>query len=689
MKGKFDFSGWATRNDLKCSDGRTIRANAFSQNDGKTVPLCWMHDHDDPAKVLGHAVLENRKEGVYAYCEFNDSAAAETAKHAVQHGDVTSLSIWANHLQQTPSRDVLHGDIKEVSLVLAGANPGAFIDNPIIEHSDGLLGEREDVAQVFLDDSDILLYHSDEDDDYEDEDEEYEDEDEFEEDDDDLEHSDNEMMSPKTIKGIISSMTPLQQKAVAGAIATIVARYEDEDDEEDEDEDDEDDEDLKHSDDNDDEMMSPKTIKEIISSMTPLQQKAVGNAIATIIAQYEDEDDEEDEDDVEHSEFKGGNEMRHNVFEQDTRDDDGMILSHDDMMDLMSTALTDAKRGFSVRDTIMAHADADYGIKNIEILFPDAKTITDSPDFIKRETEWVATVLNGTHHTPFSRIKSTFANITADEARARGYVKGKKKVDEVITLLKRTTNPQTIYKKQKLDRDDIIDITDFDVLAWLKGEMRIMLDEEIAGAILVGDGRNASDDSKIQELNIRPIVSDDDLYAYKIKVDKIVDETTAKAAIKSIIRGYKNYRGSGNKTMFVKQSVLCEMLLVEDGIGHMLYESSAQLATKLRVNKIVEVPDEIFERNKTIDPQFIIVDLNDYNVGADKGGAVNMFDDFDIDFNQMKYLIETRCSGALIKPFSAMVGSTTTASAFDAKSPVVLDADGKKPASNPESHAEG
>ena len=636
MKGKFDFSGWATRNDLKCSDGRTIRANAFSQNDGKTVPLCWMHDHDDPAKVLGHAVLENRKEGVYAYCEFNDSAAAETAKHAVQHGDVTSLSIWANHLQQTPSRDVLHGDIKEVSLVLAGANPGAFIDNPIIEHSDGLLGEREDVAQVFLDDSDILLYHSDEDDDYEDEDDE---------------------------------------------------EYEDDEDDEDEDEFEED-EDLEHS---DNEMMSPKTIKGIISSMTPLQQKAVGNAIATIIAQYEDEDeDEEDKDnDVEHSDFKGGNEMRHNVFEQDTRDDDGMILSHDDMMDLMSTALTDAKRGFSVRDTIMAHADADYGIKNIEILFPDAKTITDSPDFIKRETEWVATVLNGTHHTPFSRIKSTFANITADEARARGYVKGKKKVDEVITLLKRTTNPQTIYKKQKLDRDDVIDITDFDVLAWLKGEMRIMLDEEIAGAILVGDGRNASDDSKIQELNIRPIVSDDDLYAYKIKVDKIVDETTAKAAIKSIIRGYKNYRGSGNKTMFVKQSVLCEMLLVEDGIGHMLYESSAQLATKLRVNKIVEVPDEIFERNKAIDPQFIIVDLNDYNVGADKGGAVNMFDDFDIDFNQMKYLIETRCSGALIKPFSAMVGSTTTASAFDAKSPVVLDADGKKPASNPESHAEG
>ena len=628
MKGKFDFSGWATRNDLKCSDGRTIRANAFSQNDGKTVPLCWMHDHDDPAKVLGHAVLENRKEGVYAYCEFNDSAAAETAKHAVQHGDVTSLSIWANHLQQTPSRDVLHGDIKEVSLVLAGANPGAFIDNPIIEHSDGLLGEREDVAQVFLDDSDILLYHSDEDDE-EYEDDGYEDEDDEEyEDDEDLEHSDNEMMSPKTIKGIISSMTPLQQKAV-------------------------------------------------------------GNAIATIIAQYEDEDEDDKDNDVEHSDFKGGNEMRHNVFEQDTRDDDGMILSHDDMMDLMSTALTDAKRGFSVRDTIMAHADADYGIKNIEILFPDAKTITDSPDFIKRETEWVATVLNGTHHTPFSRIKSTFANITADEARARGYVKGKKKVDEVITLLKRTTNPQTIYKKQKLDRDDVIDITDFDVLAWLKGEMRIMLDEEIAGAILVGDGRNASDDSKIQELNIRPIVSDDDLYAYKIKVAKIVDETTAKAAIKSIIRGYKNYRGSGNKTMFVKQSVLCEMLLVEDGIGHMLYESSAQLATKLRVNKIVEVPDEIFERNTTIDPQFIIVDLNDYNVGADKGGAVNMFDDFDIDFNQMKYLIETRCSGALIKPFSAMVGSTTTASAFDAKSPVVLDADGKKPASSPASNPEG
>jgi cell pole-organizing protein PopZ len=685
MKGKFDFSGWATRNDLKCSDGRTIRANAFSQNDGKTVPLCWMHDHDDPAKVLGHAVLENRKEGVYAYCEFNDSAAAETAKHAVQHGDVTSLSIWANHLQQTPSRDVLHGDIKEVSLVLAGANPGAFIDNPIIEHSDGLLGEREDVAQVFLDDSDILLYHSDEDeydDDYEDEDEfedddDYEDEDEFEDDDEDLEHSDNEMMSPKTIKEIISSMTPLQQKAVAGAIATIVAQYEDEDD------------DFEHSDDNDDnddnddeEMMSPKTIKEIISSMTPLQQKAVAGAIATIVAQYEDEDDKDN--DVEHSGFKGGNEMRHNVFEQDTRDDDGMILSHDDMMDLMSTALTEAKRGFSVRDTIMAHADADYGIKDIEILFPDAKTITDSPDFIKRETEWVATVLNGTHHTPFSRIKSTFANITADEARARGYVKGKKKVEEVITLLKRTTNPQTIYKKQKMDRDDIIDITDFDVLAWLKGEMRIMLDEEIAGAILVGDGRSAVDDAKIQEINIRPIVSDDDLYAYKIKVDKIVDETTAKAAIKSIIRGYKNYRGSGNKTMFVKQSVLCEMLLIEDGIGHMLYESSAQLATKLRVSKIVEVPDEIFERNTVIDPQFIIVDLNDYNVGADKGGAVNMFDDFDIDFNQMKYLIETRCSGALIKPFSAMVGSTTKASEFDAKSPVVTDVNGKKPASNPE-----
>ena len=570
MEG-YDFGGWATRNDIRCSDGRTIRKNAFIDNDGKTVPLVWNHSHNDPANVLGHALLENRDQGVYAYCKFNNTELAQNAKELVKHGDVTELSIYANQLKQNGG-DVLHGAIREVSLVLAGANPGAFIDS-IMMH-----GEESDEEAIIYTGESISLSHAD--------------------------TSTNE-----------SKPVESKKEEKGGT------------------------------------MNKEKTMKEVLDELTEEQKNVVyaliGQALEDGGVDDEDEEDYEDED-----EDEGDNEMKQNVFDRDEQYSEN-VLSHSDMMDIIS----DAKRYGSMKDSFLAHTQ-NYGIENVDFLFPEPETLSMEPTFVQRDMGWVQKVMSGVHHTPFSRIKSMFADITADEARAKGYIKGNLKKEEVFTLLKRTTTPTTIYKKQKMDRDDVVDITDFDVIAWLKKEMRLMLDEEIARAILVGDGRLSSSDDKINETNVRPILTDEDLYTVKANITVASNATgseKAKAFIDEVIRSRKDYKGSGNPTLFTTEDMVTECLLLEDSMGHKLYKSEAELATTLRVKEIVtvEVMEGVKDKNSH-DVAGIIVNLADYNVGADKGGAVNMFDDFDIDYNQQKYLIETRCSGALIKPYSAI-----------------------------------
>ena len=558
---KYDFSGWATKNNLKCSDGRTILKDAFKENDGQKVPLVWNHQHDDPDNVLGHALLENRDEGVYAYCAFNDTESGQQAKKLVEHGDVVSLSIYANKLKQQGG-NVIHGAIREVSLVLAGANPGAFID-AVMSHGedsegDGIISMMEDISLS---------------------------EGEIEED----------------------TVSHAEEKKEDKKVA---------------------------------ENSKDMTIQDVINTMTEDQK----NAMYYLIGKAIEADDENDE---------GGDEnMKHNVFDNDTENKDD-VLSHSDMEAIFS----DAKRYGSLKDSVLAH-----GIDQIDYLFPEAESLNRTPEFIKRDTGWVSKVMSGVHHTPFSRIKSMFADITEDDARAKGYIKGKLKKEEVFSLLKRTTTPTTIYKKQKLDRDDVIDITDFDVVAWLKSEMRMMLDEELARAFLVGDGRLPSSDDKINEQNIRPIWKDDDLYTIKSSIEVAADATSdqkAKAFIRAIIKARKNYKGSGEPTLYTTEDMLTDCLLMEDNNGRIIYDSTAKLANMLRVKEIVTVPvmeglTRTADEGKTMALMGIVVNLADYNVGADKGGAVNMFDDFDIDYNAQKYLIETRCSGALIKPFSAI-----------------------------------
>ena len=565
---RFDFSGWATRNNLKCSDGRTIRKDAFKDNNGQKVPLVWNHQHNEPFNILGHALLENREEGVYAYCTFNDTEAGQNAKQLVEHGDVSALSIYANQLKQHGG-DVIHGSIREVSLVLAGANPGAFIDS-IICH-----GEESEEEAIIYTGEDISLSHA-----------------------------DNEDMKEEK---------PMEDTKK-----------------------------VENKTDN-------KTVKDVFDTLTEEQKTVVYALIGQALesAGATDENDENDEED---------NNMKHNVFDQDDMMK-GNVLSHSDMEEIFS----DAKRAGSLKEAFLAH-NATYGIDQIDTLFPEPKSMNTPPEFIKRDTNWVAGVINGVHHTPFSRIKSMFANITEDEARAKGYIKGKLKKEEVFTLLKRTTTPTTIYKKQKLDRDDIIDITDFDVVAWIKSEMRMMLDEEIARAILVGDGRMTSDDDHINEANIRPIWKDDDLYTIKTKITvdaSATDDDKAKAVIKAAVKSRKDYKGSGNPVLYTTEDFLTNCLLLEDTQGYRLYKSEQDVATAMRVSRIVTVPvmenlSRTDSESKTRNLVGIIVNLNDYNVGADKGGAVNMFDDFDIDYNQQKYLMETRCSGALIRPYSAI-----------------------------------
>ena len=563
---KYDFSGWATKNDLKCSDGRIIRRDAFKDNDGQTVPLVWNHQHNDPLNVLGHALLENRAEGVYAYCTFNDTPAGNNAKMLVEHGDVSALSIYANRLKQDQG-NVTHGVIREVSLVLAGANPGAFIDS-IMRH-----GESSDEEAVIYTGENLSLEHG--------------------------EKEDNmENGNEKTIKDVVDSMTEEQRNVMYALIGQAL-------------------EDVKHSDD---------------------------------AEEHEQKNKNEEGDE---------NEMKHNVFDNQNKNNAKDTLTHAEM----TAILTDAKRYGSLKESVLQHKET-FGIENINMLFPDYKNMNVPPEFIKRDTGWVAQVMNGVSHTPFSRIKSVFADITADEARARGYMKGNLKKEEVFTLLKRTTDPQTIYKKQKLHRDDVIDITSFDVVAWIKAEMRMMLDEEIARAILVGDGRLSSSDDKIKETNIRPIYKEEALYVVNTVLDKQPDvDTRAKAFIKAAVKARKDYQGSGEPTLFCSEDLLTDLLLLEDGHGRAIYESEAKLATALRVKNIVTVPvmeglhrmNNATGVNAECDLLGIIVNLRDYNVGADKGGAINMFEDFDIDYNAQKYLIETRCSGALVKPYSAIV----------------------------------
>ncbi len=587
MNKDYDFSGWATKNNLLCSDGRTILKDAFKNDDGVTVPLVWNHQHNDPSNILGHALLENRDEGVYAYCKFNDSEPGKNAKLLVEHGDVSALSIYANQLKQQGG-NVLHGAIREVSLVLAGANPGAFIDS-VIRHSEDI--DDEDINDKNVDDEAII----------------YTGENIC------LAHAEKQMEETTKVMEEKKEMAPETKT---------------------------------------EEPKKEKTVQDVFDTLNEEQKKVVYALIGQVIEEAENKSSKE----IETKDIEGGKkEMKHNVFENDKENQEN-VLQHSDI----EAIFADAKRYGSLKDSVLQH-----GITNIDYLFPEAKDINTTPEFIKRDMGWVEKVMRSVHHTPFSRIRSTFANITEEDARAKGYIKGKLKKDEVFSLLKRSTTPTTVYKKQKLDRDDVVDITDFDVVAWLKSEMRMMLDEELARAFLIGDGRISSSDDKINEQNIRPIYNDDDLYTVKAVIEvsqTATAEEKTKAFIKSVIKNRKEYKGTGSPTLYTTEDVVSDCLLLEDANGRFIYDSIDKLKNVLRVADIVTVPVMEGAKGKNQgDLLAILVNLADYNVGADKGGAVNMFDDFDIDYNAQKYLIETRCSGALVKPYSAIAFEMKTA----------------------------
>ena len=605
QKKTYDFSGYATKVGIKCSDGRTILQDAFAHCDGKKVPLVYQHLHNDPKNVLGHAVLENRPDGVYAYCSLNNTEAGKTAKALVQHGDISALSIYANSLVQKSS-NVIHGVIREVSLVLSGANPEAYIDNLAFEHSDGSI--TTDESEAFI---------------------------------------------------------------CAGAIIHDGIEIPEVSDTQDSSE-----ESISHADDKKD-PEDQKTVGDVFDTLNEEQKTVVYTMIAQALETQDGEDEEKE--DVKHSNIKGDKTMKKNIFDKDSAATEVRGLSRADLRAIFNDArqsqstlknaflahgyesISDALADYEHQDEVLAHA-ATYGIDNIGYLFPDARTTTNTPQFIKRDTEWVSKVFGAAKHVPFSRIKTVLADITADEARARGYIKGNEKADEVITLLKRTTDPQTVYKKQKLDRDDIIDITDFDVVVWLRMEMRMMLEEEIARAQLVGDGRLSSSDDKIKEDKIRPIATDDAIYTIEIQIPETA--TTAQM-IDEIIKGRKQYKGTGTPAFYTTPDVNGDMLLLKDTTGRRLYNTEADLAAGIRAREIIEVP--VMENKVVVLTPATVsetglqkrlvgisVNMTDYSLGADKGGSISMFDDFDIDFNQFKYLIETRCSGALTMPHSAI-----------------------------------
>ena len=602
-KQNYDFCGWATRNNIRCSDGRVIKMDAFKDNDGKVVPLVWNHKHDDGFNVLGHALLENRTDGVYAYCTFNDTDQGRNAKALVDHGDVSALSIYANQLKQSGS-DVVHGLIREVSLVLAGANPGAKIET-VVMHSDD--GSEEELL--------VICEYAD-----------------------DLEHSDEESEESTETEEEENSMEKNEKV-------------------------------IEHAEEKE------ETVQDVIDTMNEKQKKVLYALVGAAMSEGAEENDTEDkEEDAE---------VKHNVFDNETETNEN-VLSHSDIQKIIKNA----KRAGSMKAAFeeagiesidyLQHDDEPsykYGVQNpygimgksadanslgVDALFPDARNYTQTPQWISRNMEWVSKFLNAASHSPFSRVKTMFADITEDEARARGYVKGTMKKEEVFSLLKRVTEPTTVYKKQKMDRDDVIDITDFDVIAWIKAEMRVMLNEEIARAALIGDGRVSGTDGKIDETHIRPIYTDADFFTIKTTVTAGADDNaTAKNIIKAAVKSRKNYKGSGNPVLFTTEDTLTDLLLLEDTTGRVIYDTKEKLCNALRVRDIVTV--ELMENvSRTVSGTTknligIIVNPRDYNFGADKGGAVNMFDDFDIDYNQMKYLIETRCSGALVRPYSAIV----------------------------------
>lgn len=648
-KKHYDFAGWATKNNIRCSDGRTIMHGAFSADNGKRVPLVWNHQHDNVRNVLGHADLEERPEGVYAYCSFNNTEHGQDAKDCVKHGDIVALSIYANQLKQNGA-NVIHGAIREVSLVLAGANRGAVIDS-VLEH-----GElSDDSAEIrFIGYGDIELHHSDlddQDDDYEDEElDDYQEDDEDEEDDENLQHADNGEAKKEekedggeTVADVMNTLTDKQRKAVAIIIEQAIA-------------DSKGDKTMSHADgdaqndaENDDE-----TVEDVYNTLNEKQKKVVNFLIGEALKNKDSE---------------GGSEMKHNVFEGSENVQN--TISHAEIHEICRVGKQMGSLKAAVdqayEEGVLEHAEGDYGINNIDYLFPDAKAMTTEPELIKRDMGWVDDVFNGVHRTPFKRVKSVFADITEDEARAKGYIKGKFKKEEVFTLLKRTTDPQTIYKKQKLDKDDLEDLEDnFNVLPWIKNEMNMMFREEVARAILIGDGRPSSSDDKIQENHIRPIYNDEDLFTVKVPVavkTGATEDEVARALIKAMVKARKQYKGTGNPTFFTTEDYLTDCLLIENTLGERLYKSEAEVATAMRASKITTV--EPME-NKTITiteeggrttsyPLMgVLVNLTDYNVGAKNGGKTDFFEDFDIDFNQQKYLYEARMSGALKKPFSAI-----------------------------------
>ena len=585
-KAKYDFSGYATKNNLKCSDGRTIKPDAFKAQDGQTVSLVWQHLHNDPENVLGHAVLENRADGVYAFCKFNDTKSGKNAKELVKHGDIKMLSIYANSLKQTGA-DVVHGVIREVSLVLSGANPGALIDNLNFAHSDGTINHADDEAIIYT----------------------------------------GTEFSPTEIEHGTDETPNLNQNGNKISLEEFISQI---------------DSSVSHSGTTDD-----KTVDEIFNSLTDEQKTLFHAMIGRALTDGQ----------MEHSNLNDEGEyiMKHNVFDAAGAPVPQKKLTEDQL----KTIMHDALEAGSLKASFLAHA-VEYGIENIDYLFPDAKTISNSPDLVKRRTEWVDGVISGAKHSPFSRIKTMTADLTYDDARAKGYIKGNLKKEEFFGLSKRVTTPTTIYKKQKLDRDDIIDIVDLDVVAWLKAEMRIMLDEEIARAVLIGDGRPVEDPAhvgqpnpdKIDESHIRPISKDDNFYAHQVQ---LASNVAGNDLVEAVIRALSAYKGSGNPTFYTTLGVMTDMLLIKDKLGRRLYASKAELVSALMVKDII--PVEVMEGQTTTNGNLlgIIVNMTDYTIGADKGGGISMFDDFDIDYNQYKYLIETRISGALTKPKSALV----------------------------------
>ena len=579
----YDFSGWATRNNIECSDGRTIMKDAFKDNDGQKVPLVWNHQHDDPNEVLGHALLENRNEGVYAYCKFNDTESGQTAKSLVVNGDVDKLSIYANKLKSNMGQ-VVHGCIREVSLVLAGANPGAYIDSVVV-HADG--AEDEEEGTIYTDEQISV----------------------------NVEHSEEKSEEKEETKMNDNS-------------------------------------EIKHAESETEE----KTVQEVFDTLTDEQKEVVYAIIGEAVEEAKNDAGDEDE-----GEEEGEENMKHNVFDNDNNRED--VLAHSEFV---KAAIADAKKYGSMRESFIAHAEEE-GLEwnennDFSPLFPDATNVNREPIMVEKDNSWVAKVMAQVKHSPFSRVKNTLGRMDESTARAKGYIKGSKKANIQMAVLNRVTTPTTVYIKNDIDRDDVIDITDFDVVAWQKKEMRKQLDKELALAMLLGDGRDVSDQYKINEQNIRPVVSDDDLYTIKYVVTEGVDynnagnshsenDSVAKGIIRAALKARKNYKGSGRPTFYTTEDCLTDMLLIEDQNGRVIYDSIDKLATALRVSEIVTIP----EMESRTDIYGIIVNLNDYTAGADKGGSVNMFDDFDIDYNQMKYLMETRMSGALTQPYSAIV----------------------------------